>query len=89
MLDRPAGELSPVVQQHLLHAFPRATRSVLGVALGEKVGSAGVALGQQKRSGTPAQAVADGANGLVAGSQVTKSDNPIAAFRNMASEIGE
>lgn len=51
--------------------------------------SAGVALGQQKRSGTPAQAVADGADELVAGSQVTKSDDPVSAFQAMATEIGE
>ena len=51
--------------------------------------SAGVALGQQKRSGTPAQAVADGADELVAGSQVTKSDHPVAAFKSMESEISE
>lgn len=50
--------------------------------------SAGVALGQQKRSGTPAQAIADGATYLVAGSQVTKADDPVAAFNTMAAEIG-
>lgn len=52
--------------------------------------SAGVALGQQKRSGTPAQAMADGRGraGLVAGSQVTKAKDPVAAFRAMAAEIG-
>ncbi len=49
--------------------------------------STGVALGQQKRSGTPAQAVADGANELVAGSQVTKADDPIQAFDAMVAEI--
>ena len=49
--------------------------------------SAGVALGQQKRSGTPAQAIADGADELVAGSQVTKADDPIKAFAAMADEI--
>jgi len=49
--------------------------------------SAGVELGQQKRSGTPAQAVADGASHLVAGSQVTKAGNPVAAFAAMAAEI--
>lgn len=49
--------------------------------------SAGVALGQQKRSGTPAQAIADGATFLVAGSQVTKADDPVAAFRDFEAEI--
>lgn len=50
--------------------------------------SAGVALGQQKRSGTPAQAVADGADELVAGSQVTKAEDPVKAFEAMTAEIG-
>jgi len=49
--------------------------------------SAGVALGQQKRSGTPAQAIADGADELVAGSQITKAEDPVVAFENMAKEI--
>lgn len=49
--------------------------------------SAGVALGQQKRSGTPAQAIADGATCLVAGSQVTKAEDPVAAFNAMTAEI--
>lgn len=49
--------------------------------------SAGVALGQQKRSGTPRQAVDDGATLLVAGSQVTKAEDPVAAFDAMEAEI--
>ena len=49
--------------------------------------SAGVALGQQKRSGTPAQAIADGADGLVVGSQVTKAEDPVVALQNMLGEI--
>jgi orotidine-5'-phosphate decarboxylase len=49
--------------------------------------SAGVALGQQKRSGTPMQAIVDGATLLVAGSQVTKSSDPLAAFNAMEAEI--
>jgi orotidine-5'-phosphate decarboxylase len=51
--------------------------------------SLGVELGQQKRSATPAQAVEDGADGLVIGSQVTKSDNPVEAFKAVVSEISE
>ncbi len=51
--------------------------------------SEGVALGQQKRSGTPGQATEDGADELVAGSQITKAEDPVAAFKSMASEIGE
>ncbi|MBI4089070.1 orotidine-5'-phosphate decarboxylase [Candidatus Kaiserbacteria bacterium] len=50
--------------------------------------SAGVALGQQKRSGTPAQAMADGATFLVAGSQVTKAEDLVAAFKAFAEEAG-
>ncbi len=49
--------------------------------------SAGVALGQQKRSTTPIQAIDDGADVLVAGSQVTGDANPISAFRAIAVEI--
>jgi len=49
--------------------------------------SAGVALGQQKRSGTPAQAIADGADELVAGSQVTKAEDPVKAFEAMLAEV--
>ncbi len=49
--------------------------------------SAGVALGQQKRSGTPKQAVDDGADELVVGSQVTKAEDPVVAFRQVVEEI--
>jgi orotidine-5'-phosphate decarboxylase len=49
--------------------------------------SAGVALGQQKRSGTPRQAILDGATYLVAGSQVTEAEDPLAAFEAMEAEI--
>ena len=49
--------------------------------------SAGVALGQQKRSGTLAKAIADGATYLVAGSQVTKASDPVAAFTTFEAEI--
>jgi orotidine-5'-phosphate decarboxylase len=49
--------------------------------------SAGVALGQQKRSGTPRQAILDGATYLVAGSQITRSKDPLAAFNAMEAEI--
>lgn len=49
--------------------------------------SIGVALGQQKRSGTPRQAVIDGATYLVVGSQVTKAPDPYVAFMAMEEEI--
>jgi orotidine-5'-phosphate decarboxylase len=51
--------------------------------------SVGVALGQQKRSGTPEQAVSDGADELVAGSQVTKAEDSFVAFESMSIEIHE
>ncbi|MSU74186.1 orotidine-5'-phosphate decarboxylase [Candidatus Kaiserbacteria bacterium] len=50
--------------------------------------SVGTALGQQKRSGTPFDAIIDGATLIVAGSQVTKAEDPVAAFKAMAAEIG-
>lgn len=50
--------------------------------------SKGQALGQQARSGTPANAVRAGAHIIVAGSQVTKAEDPEAAFRALAEEIG-
>jgi orotidine-5'-phosphate decarboxylase len=49
--------------------------------------SPGKALGQQKRSGTPSQAIADGATYLVAGSQVTKAEDPVMALEAMVTEI--
>jgi len=51
--------------------------------------SAGVALGQQKRSATPREAIDAGADELVAGSQVTGSKDPADAFEAFATEIGE
>jgi orotidine-5'-phosphate decarboxylase len=51
--------------------------------------SAGVALGQQKRSATPLEAMAWGADELVAGTQVTKAEDPVTAFKAMSAEIGE
>ncbi len=49
--------------------------------------SVGVALGQQTRSDTPANAIANGATYLVAGTQVTKVEDPLAAFKAMTDEI--
>ena len=49
--------------------------------------SIGVALGQQERSGTPSQAMADGATHLVIGSQVTRSKDPLEAFNALEAEI--
>jgi orotidine-5'-phosphate decarboxylase len=44
--------------------------------------SAGVGAHDQKRTGTPALAVAQGATGLVVGREVTKAEDPVAAFEN-------
>lgn len=49
--------------------------------------SVGVALGQQKRSATPAQAMDNGADELVAGSQVTGAEDCVIAFKAMTAEI--
>lgn len=48
----------------------------------------GVALGQQKRSGTPRQAITDGATHLVLESVVLKAKDPRAAFVSFAQEAG-
>ena len=52
------------------------------------VRSLGRANDDQKRVGTPKQALDDGAHFIVVGSQVTESKNPIAAFNSIATEIG-
>ena len=51
--------------------------------------SAGVSTGHHKRTGTPAQAVADGADELVIGRQATEAADPLLAFSSFAAEAGE
>jgi orotidine-5'-phosphate decarboxylase len=51
------------------------------------VRSAGAATGDQKRVATPAQAIADGADYLVIGRQVTRSSDPRAEFLKIREEI--
>jgi orotidine-5'-phosphate decarboxylase len=51
------------------------------------VRSAGAAKGDQKRVATPRQAIADGADYLVIGRQVTRSENPRAEFEKILEEI--
>lgn len=51
------------------------------------VRSAGASAGDQKRVATPAQAIADGANFLVIGRQITRAADPRAAFETVAAEL--
>lgn len=46
-------------------------------------------IGNQKRTGTPKQAIDDGASFIVVGSQVTEAEDPVAAFNAIAAEIGQ
>jgi orotidine-5'-phosphate decarboxylase len=48
---------------------------------------AGAALDDHKRSGTPAQAIADGADYLVVGRPIVKSANPAAAARQIVADM--
>jgi orotidine-5'-phosphate decarboxylase len=50
------------------------------------VRSAGVSKGDQKRTATPAEALRNGANYLVIGRQVTRSDDPAAEFHRILRE---
>src|SRR3989344_4619373 len=52
------------------------------------VRSLGASIGDQKRIGTPKQAIRDGADFIVVGSQVTEAEDPVAAFNAVAAEIG-
>jgi len=51
------------------------------------VRSAGAAVGDQKRVATPRQALADGANYLVIGRQITRAADPRAEMRKILAEI--
>jgi orotidine-5'-phosphate decarboxylase len=51
------------------------------------VRSRGAAVGDQKRVATPAEAMADGANYLVIGRQVTRAKDPAAAVREIREEL--
>ena len=51
------------------------------------VRSTGANIGDQKRIGTPKQAIDDGASFIVVGSQVTEAKDPVAAFNAIATEI--
>ena len=51
------------------------------------VRSSGASRGDQKRVATPAEAIHDGASHLVIGRQVTRASNPVAALRQIRTEI--
>lgn len=51
------------------------------------VRSAGAATGDQKRVATPAEAIADGANYLVIGRQVTRAASPVDEVKRLLSEL--
>jgi orotidine-5'-phosphate decarboxylase len=70
----------------------RRVRSIIGpdaVLVTPGVRSAGIDAGDQKRTGTPAQAVADGASYLVIGRQVTRAKDPAAEVDRILFEIAE
>ncbi|MHB8660789.1 MAG: orotidine-5'-phosphate decarboxylase [Minisyncoccota bacterium] len=52
------------------------------------VRSVGAKIGDQKRVGTPQQAIKDGADAVVVASQVVDAENPEAEFYAIAAEIG-
>ncbi len=51
------------------------------------VRSAGAGKGDQKRVATPAEAIRNGANYLVIGRQVTRSEDPVAEVRRISEEV--
>lgn len=68
----------------------RAVRAVTGagaILVTPGVRSAGTSVGDQKRVATPAQAVADGADYLVIGRQITRASDPRAEMRRIVSEL--
>lgn len=69
----------------------RTVRAIAGpdrILVTPGVRSAGAAKGDQKRVSTPAEALANGANYLVIGRQVTRAADPRAAFEKLVEEIG-
>jgi orotidine-5'-phosphate decarboxylase len=67
-----------------------AVRSIVGpkiVLVSPGVRSAGAAVGDQKRVATPQQAIADGADYLVIGRQVTRASDPKAEVARILDEI--
>jgi orotidine-5'-phosphate decarboxylase len=69
----------------------RTVRTITGpdrILVTPGVRSAGAARGDQKRVATPAEALANGANYLVIGRQVTRAADPAAALSDILQEIG-
>jgi orotidine-5'-phosphate decarboxylase len=69
-----------------------AVRSIAGpntVIVTPGVRSAGVAVGDQKRVATPAQAIRDGADYLVIGRQITRAADPAAQVDHILMELGD
>jgi orotidine-5'-phosphate decarboxylase len=70
---------------------PNAIRARLGdeqlLVVTPGVRLAGAALDDHKRSGTPAQAIADGADYLVVGRPIVQSDDPAAAARQIIADM--
>jgi orotidine-5'-phosphate decarboxylase len=68
----------------------RAIRAAAGpgaILVTPGVRSAGATKGDQKRVATPAEAIRDGADYVVVGRQITRSDDPAAAVRRVLDEI--
>lgn len=65
----------------LRKAYPMGTFVIPGIR------SAGAATGDQKRTGTPEDAVRDGADYLVVGRPIRDADDPVAAAKGIALEV--
>lgn len=72
---------SPQEVQRLLVRFPNATLVVPGIR------SAGADQGDQKRTGTPEQAIRDGATAIVVGRPIRDAKDPVAAAEAIRVEI--
>ncbi len=72
---------SPKEVKMLRTALPKAVLVIPGIR------PAGAAAGDQKRTGTPAEAVKDGADYLVVGRPIRDAPDPVAAAKAIAAEI--
>jgi orotidine-5'-phosphate decarboxylase len=82
-----AAGLDGLVCSPLEVARVRATAGLRATLVTPGVRSAGAASGDQKRIATPAQALANGADYLVIGRQVTRADDPASALEAVTAEI--
>ena len=76
-----------VVCSALEAARVRAIAGPRAILVTPGVRSAGASAGDQKRVATPAEAIANGADYLVIGRQVTRSSDPRAEFLKICEEI--